>query len=110
MKEIPGQGPGTIGTLTRSKRSKLGSWHSKPTNWPFSARHNRLNAERRRLISRYTDASRSYGKSESGLGLAGRRRKAERPARIRGMRRRRSLNDWRGGGGGRDHAGQGAAK
>jgi hypothetical protein len=109
MKEIPGKGPGTIGTLERSKLKGILFSVLAKDNWPFSARHNRLNAKRRRLISRYTNASRSYGKSDRDLDLpeaAGRRAEG----RDRGMRRRRSLNDWRGGGGGRDHAGQGAAK
>ena len=77
--------------------------------WPFSFRHFSRYGKSRRLISRYPYASLSYGKSERDLDLpeaAGRRAEG----RVRGMRRRRSLNDWRGGGGGRDHAGQGAAK
>jgi hypothetical protein len=98
MKEIPGKGPGTIGTWQRSnKRSKLSGWQ-RLAIWPFSARHNRLNAKRRRLISRYPYASRSYGKSERVLGLpeaAGRRTegrvsgKSARSEAERAKRRRR---------------------
>ena len=109
MKEIPGEGPGTIGTLERSIALILNVWGLSKAIWPFSARHFSRYGKSRRLISRYTNASRSYGKSDRDLDLpeaAGRRAEG----RDRGMRRRRSLNDWRGGGGGCDHVGQGAAE
>ena len=56
-----------------------------------------------------TSTSSPRSQSEGDLAVP---EAAERRAegRVSGMRRRRSLNDWRGGGGGRDHAGQGAAK
>jgi hypothetical protein len=109
MNANPGKGPGSNGVDGPNRIIAVVAIPVTGITWPFSARHNSPNGDCRRLISRYPYASLSYGKSERDLDLpeaAGRRAEG----RVRGMRRRRSLNDWRGGGGGRDHAGQGAAE
>ena len=81
----PGEGPGyLIEAYQRFNPPGFDFESQLEAIWPFSFRHFSRYGKSRRLTSRYTDASCSYGKSESGLDLAGRRRKAERPARIRG--------------------------
>jgi len=91
MNEVSGVGPETLGTCHRSNRIDRINLVGK-TIWPFSARHYRLNAKRRRLISRYPNASLSYGKSERDLDLpeaAGRRAEG----RVRGKSERSERND-----------------
>ena len=65
------------------------------------------NANTNQFTATPTDSARSQSERDLDLPEAAGRR-AE--GRVRGMRRRRSLNDWRGGGGGCDHVGQEAAK
>ena len=87
MNANPGEGPGSDWVDGPNRIITVVAIPVVGITWPFSARHNRLNAKRRRLINRYTNASLSYGKRSRGLDLAESPPKGGGEARGSGIRR-----------------------